>query len=78
MISLPDVLRVVTPATSYLGSPVPRGRFAGRGEGVRDLGKEVARCNVDSLVASGPAQLPKALRKPGMLLTFAVGIRYNR
>ena len=34
---LPDVLRVVTPATSYIGSPVPRGRLAGRGEGVRDL-----------------------------------------
>lgn len=76
--SLPEVLQVGTPETSYKDSPLPTCRLADRRAGVRDLEDEVDRCKEDRRDDSVPLKLPNELRRPGMNVDVAKQTRYAR
>lgn len=76
--SLPEVLHVGTPETSYKDSPLPTCRLADTRAGVRDLEEEVDRCKEDRRDDSVPLKLPNELRSPGMSVDVTKQAKYAR
>lgn len=74
MMSLPDVLHVGTPETSFTESTVLCGFLTAKrtAAGTRDLELEVERCSDDTREESAPFRLPRELRRPGIAFTVEI------